>query len=146
MYWYSVIPCIRCLYLAPDSICKSLFYIWSVFNLGQVTDKQANVTGVSTVLFIGSNPQILWRSNSPCLVFIRWLFQFSHFFFRISNIFDLNITKETWVVEMCIWCIKIGTVLVFIFQNYPPWGQMLFDALGHSWQTEFDCSVCLVRK
>jgi hypothetical protein len=49
-----------------------------------------------------------------CLVFIRRLFHSFHisFFFRISNFFDLRITKETWAVEMHIWCIKIGNVLV----------------------------------
>ena len=36
----------------------------------------------------------------------------SVFIFRgISNFFDLNITEETWVVEMHIWCIKIGNLL-----------------------------------
>jgi hypothetical protein len=29
----------------------------------------------------------------------------------ISNFFNLSITEETWVVEMRIWCIKIGNVL-----------------------------------
>jgi hypothetical protein len=47
-----------------------------------------------------------------CLVFIRRLFQFSHFFFQISNFFNLSITEETWVVEMHIWCIKIVNILV----------------------------------
>jgi hypothetical protein len=41
-----------------------------------------------------------------------------HTFFRISNFFDLNITKKTWVVEMRIWCIKIVNVLVLHFN---PW-------------------------
>jgi hypothetical protein len=36
----------------------------------------------------------------------------------ISNFLDLSITEETWVVEMRICCIKIGNVLVFIFN---PW-------------------------
>jgi hypothetical protein len=34
------------------------------------------------------------------------------FLFRISNFFDLRITEETWLVEMRIWCIKIGIVLL----------------------------------
>jgi hypothetical protein len=42
------------------------------------------------------------------------LSQFS-LFFRISNFFDLGITEETWVVEMCIWCIKSGSVLIISF-------------------------------
>jgi hypothetical protein len=33
-------------------------------------------------------------------------------FFRISNFFGLSITEETLLVEMRIWCIKIGIVLV----------------------------------
>jgi hypothetical protein len=31
---------------------------------------------------------------------------------RISKYFGLSITEETWLVEMCIRCIKIGIVLV----------------------------------
>jgi hypothetical protein len=54
-----------------------------------------------------------WLNFMPlCLVFIRRLFQFSQFVFRISNFFDLSITEETWVVEMRIWLIKICNVLV----------------------------------
>jgi hypothetical protein len=34
-----------------------------------------------------------------------------HFFFRMSNVFSLHNTEETEVIEMCIWCIKIGIVL-----------------------------------
>jgi hypothetical protein len=49
---------------------------------------------------------------APCLVFIRRLFQFSHFFFRISNFFDLSITEETLEVEILIWCIQIGKLLI----------------------------------
>jgi hypothetical protein len=41
------------------------------------------------------------------------LVQFSQFFSRISNVFGLSTTEETYkVVEMRIWCIKIGVVLV----------------------------------
>jgi hypothetical protein len=54
----------------------------------------------------------IWLNfKALCLVFIRRLFQFSHFF-RISNFFDMSINEEIWVVEMRIWCIKIVTVLV----------------------------------
>jgi hypothetical protein len=35
--------------------------------------------------------------------------------FRISNFFDLSTTDETWLVEMRIWCIKIGIVLVLYY-------------------------------
>jgi hypothetical protein len=55
---------------------------------------------------------------ASCFVFIRRLFQFSHFFPRISNFFDLSITEETLVVEMRTWCIKIVNVLVLHFN---PW-------------------------
>jgi hypothetical protein len=33
------------------------------------------------------------------------------FFYRISNLFGLSITKAILLVEMRIWCIKIGIVL-----------------------------------
>jgi hypothetical protein len=33
-------------------------------------------------------------------------------FFRISNLFGLNITEDTLLVETRIWCIKIGIELV----------------------------------
>jgi hypothetical protein len=68
------------------------------------------------------------KNHNPCYVpvcdsfnrfsSIPWLFlvfigSFSFYiFFRISNFFVPSITEETWVVEMCIWCIKIGIVLV----------------------------------
>jgi hypothetical protein len=55
--------------------------------------------------------QIWLNFMTLSLVFIRRLFQFSSIF-RISNFFDQSITEETWVVEMRIWCIKIGNVLV----------------------------------
>jgi hypothetical protein len=37
---------------------------------------------------------------------------------RISNFFGLSSTDETWLVEMCIWCIKICIVLILRFN---PW-------------------------
>jgi cbb3-type cytochrome oxidase subunit 1 len=43
------------------------------------------------------------------------LFHCFHIFFMISNFFELSITKETKLVEMCIWCIKIGIVLVYVY-------------------------------
>jgi hypothetical protein len=33
-------------------------------------------------------------------------------FFRLSNFLDLSITDDTLIVEMRIWCIKIGIVIV----------------------------------
>jgi hypothetical protein len=47
----------------------------------------------------------------------RLLFQFSHFF-RISNFFDKSITEETWLVQMCMWCIQIVNVLVLHFNHW----------------------------
>jgi hypothetical protein len=38
--------------------------------------------------------------------------QFSPLFFRISNFFGPSTTEEAWIVEMRIWYIKIGIVLV----------------------------------
>jgi hypothetical protein len=61
-----------------------------------------------------------------CLVFIRRLFQFSQFFFRIFNFFDLSITGKTWVVEMRIWCIKIGNILVL---HFSPWVEVSVGGL-----------------
>jgi hypothetical protein len=52
-----------------------------------------------------------------CLVFIRQLFQFSHFFPGFPTFFDLSITEETWVVEMSIWCIIIINVLVLHYNK-----------------------------
>jgi hypothetical protein len=58
---------------------------------------------------------ISWHS---ILVFIRRLFHIFFTFFRISNVFNLSITEEAWVVEVRIWCINIGNVLVLHFN---PW-------------------------
>jgi hypothetical protein len=54
-------------YLAADLVCKSLFDIRSVFSSRQSTEKQLDVTGVSTVSFAGSFPQILWSLQRSCL-------------------------------------------------------------------------------
>jgi hypothetical protein len=46
-----------------------------------------------------------------------WLFYgytFLGFFCCISTIFGLGITRDTWFVEMCTWCIKTSIVLVYI--------------------------------
>jgi cbb3-type cytochrome oxidase subunit 1 len=47
-----------------------------------------------------------------------WFFRLFTIFFLISNFFGLSTTEETCVVEMRIWCIKIGIVLVLHFN---PW-------------------------
>jgi hypothetical protein len=44
--------------------------------------------------------------------FFPALLQFSQFVFRISNFFGPSTTDETSLVEIRIWCIKIGIVLV----------------------------------
>jgi hypothetical protein len=49
--------------------------------------------------------------------FFSALVQFSQFFFRISNFFGLSTTEKTLVVEMRIWCIIIGIVLVLHFDT-----------------------------
>jgi hypothetical protein len=77
--------------------------------------------------------QIWLNFMALCLVFIRRLFQFSHFLFRISNFFDLSITEETWVVEMRIWCIKFVNVLLL------HWIDLNFHHARYVC-TKFDCN------
>jgi hypothetical protein len=43
---------------------------------------------------------------------------FSFPLFWISNFFDPGIIEETWLVEMHIWCIKIGNVLVLYIEEW----------------------------
>jgi hypothetical protein len=43
-----------------DSICKGLLYIRSVFESKQTTDRQVDVTVISTVSFDVSVSQVLW--------------------------------------------------------------------------------------
>jgi hypothetical protein len=63
-------------------------------------------------LMHNSIPRRIWLNfMEPCLVFIGSFTVFT-FFFRISNFFYLSITEEPWLVEIHIWCIKIGIVLV----------------------------------
>jgi hypothetical protein len=50
------------MYLALDSVCKSLFDIRSVFDSGQSTDK-VDVTEISTVSFTNSFLQFYGRYN-----------------------------------------------------------------------------------
>jgi hypothetical protein len=50
-----------------DLVCKSLFDIRSVFDSRQSTDKQDDITGISTVSFTGSFPQILQSLQRPSL-------------------------------------------------------------------------------
>jgi hypothetical protein len=45
------------------------------------------------------------------------LLQFSHFFSDF-NFFGLSTTDETWLVEMRIWCIKTGIVLILHYKRY----------------------------
>jgi hypothetical protein len=46
------------------------------------------------------------------------LLYISQCFLRISNFFSLSNTEETWVVEMRIWSIKIGVVLILHFNQW----------------------------
>jgi hypothetical protein len=48
--------------------------------------------------------------NEP--TFLRLFYSFHFFIIIISNFFGLSTTEETLLVEMRIWCIKIGIVLV----------------------------------
>jgi hypothetical protein len=57
--------------------------------------------------------QIWLNFMAQYLVF--WLFYSFHNYFRISNFFGLSTTEVTELIEMHIWCIKIGTVLVLHF-------------------------------
>jgi uncharacterized MAPEG superfamily protein len=50
-------------------------------------------------------------------VFFRLIYSFRNVF-RISGFFGLGVAEETWVVEVHIWCIKIGIVLVLHIKNY----------------------------
>jgi hypothetical protein len=62
------------LYLAADSVCKSLFDIQSIFKSRRSTGKQIDVAGVSTVSFTVSFPQMLQslqRSNLPTEPFFK---------------------------------------------------------------------------
>jgi hypothetical protein len=57
-----------------------------------------------------------FHSDTKCKIFILdfniELYYSFHNVFRISNFFGLSTTDETQVVEMRIWCIKTGIVLV----------------------------------
>ena len=56
---------------------------------------------------------ISWHSFG---VFFRLFYSFHNF--SDFNFFGLSTTDETWLVEMRIWCIKIGNVLVL---HLNPW-------------------------
>jgi hypothetical protein len=50
---------------------------------------------------------------------IRFFRLFYGFYnFSDFNIFGLSTTDETWLVEMRIWCIKIGIVLVLHLKDF----------------------------
>jgi hypothetical protein len=59
----------------------------------------------------------IWFNFTPLFGFHPTALSIFRFFFRISNLLVLNITEETWVVEMRIWCIKIGSVLDLHYKN-----------------------------
>ena len=52
----------------------------------------------------------IWLNFMAQYLVFSTLFTF-HIFFRTSNFFDPSTTDETSLVEMRIWCIKIGIVL-----------------------------------
>jgi hypothetical protein len=54
----------------------------------------------------------LAQFHGTFFVFFSALIHFSLFLFRISNFFGPSTTEETCIVEMRIWCIKIGIELV----------------------------------
>jgi hypothetical protein len=56
--------------------------------------------------------QIWLNFKALCLVSSDGSWKSVFTFISISNFFDLSITDETWVVEMRIWCIEIGDILV----------------------------------
>jgi hypothetical protein len=58
----------------------------------------------------------IWLNSMAHYLVFSALLQFSQFF-RISNFFGLSTTDETWLVEMRIWCIKIGIVLVLYIRK-----------------------------
>jgi hypothetical protein len=88
----------------PFSICKSLFDVRSVFSSMQCIDRLVDVTGVSTVSFTGSFPQMLWslqRSYLPIQPFFRphavwyvsyqslsrsWHTDLNYGWYRLSNV------------------------------------------------------------
>jgi hypothetical protein len=57
----------------------------------------------------------IWLNFMAQYLVFRLLYTVFTIFFRISNFFGLSTTEE---VEMRIWCIKIGIVLVLHFN---PW-------------------------
>jgi hypothetical protein len=79
--WRPIFPIfgwIDTIYIAADSVCKSLFDILSVFNSRQSMDKQVDITEVSKVLFTdsfckfyGLYNDLLCPYNLPC--FTPWL-------------------------------------------------------------------------
>jgi hypothetical protein len=68
-------------------------------------------------LMHSSSLRRIWLLFMAFLLFLLAFWQLS-LFPRISNSFGMNITEETWVIEMCIWCIKIGIVLVLHLMYY----------------------------
>ena len=54
----------------------------------------------------------IWLNFMALILVFIGSFSFHISCFRISNFFGMNFTEETLVVEMRIWCIKIGIVLV----------------------------------
>jgi hypothetical protein len=70
-------------------------------------------------LFYDGFGSLSWHS----IWFFRLFYSFHNFLLRISNFFGLSTTEEIWLVEMRIWCIKIGIVLVLHPKD--PWFSLL---------------------
>jgi hypothetical protein len=87
---------------ATCSFCFHTVSFWTKFPSCKYTNKTANKGAYSVPIGMTT---ACWKT------WFRLLYSF-HNFFRICNIFGLSTTEETWVVEMRIWSIRIGTVLV----------------------------------
>jgi hypothetical protein len=116
MKWFS---------LCNEDVCILLYFVFSLKYEYELNCEEKSIfckfISKRRIIFLKHSSILrrIWLNfMALCLVFIPQLFQFSHFFFRISNFFDLGITEETWVVEMRIWSIRIVNVLVLYFN---PW-------------------------
>jgi hypothetical protein len=111
---------------------KYNIWLWSLFVLGtcfkiriwiELSRKDESCKFISKRMIISLRHSSILRRiwlnfMAHRLVLIRRHFSFHYFCFRISYFFDLSITDEKWVVEMCIWCIKIVSVWVLHFHHW----------------------------
>jgi hypothetical protein len=89
--------------------CKQIkFSLCKTSNVPCLMDQMCSLTN-----YVSSVMQRPWNLEIRNIIISDDPFSFHRIFFlRISNFFDLSITEETIVVEMHIWCIKLGNVLV----------------------------------